>query len=115
MRVTVQANLVVGFGGLIPMESGYDSSAEKDTATVTKYNQEPSKNLKINYWWKEEIFPRLNKSPETLRNPTVDGVCDEGGLELGKDPFPLMTLSNCLKIIYSNPITYKNYLLLRYW
>ena len=40
MRVTSQGKLVVGFGGLIPMESGYDNSAEEEKSTVTKDNEE---------------------------------------------------------------------------
>ena len=39
MMVTVQAKLVVGFGELVPMESGSYNSAEQDTATVTKENE----------------------------------------------------------------------------
>ena len=38
MKVIVRAKLVVGLWGLIPMESGYDNSAEKYTDTVTKEN-----------------------------------------------------------------------------
>ena len=57
-------------------------------------------------WWKEENWPRLNKFLERLGNPTVDGVCDEGDLKLGKDPFLQMTVVNCLKMIGSKPITY---------
>ena len=39
MRVKVQSNLVVGFGELIPMESGYDTSVEQNTDMVTKDNE----------------------------------------------------------------------------
>ena len=42
MRVTVQAELVVGYWELVPMESGSDNSQEKDTATVTKELEEPA-------------------------------------------------------------------------
>ena len=42
MRVIVQANLVVGFWQLIPMEPGSDNSVDRDTATVTKDNDETS-------------------------------------------------------------------------
>ena len=38
MRVIVREILVVGFGDLIPMESGADNSVEQDTSTVTKEN-----------------------------------------------------------------------------
>ena len=41
MRVTFRVKLVVGFGEWIPMESGYYNSAEQDTATVIKKNEEP--------------------------------------------------------------------------
>ena len=40
MRVTVQANLVVGYWELEPMEPGSVSSKEQDTATVTKELEE---------------------------------------------------------------------------
>ena len=39
MRVTFQAKLVVGFGELIPLESGYDKPEEQGTGTVTKDNE----------------------------------------------------------------------------
>ena len=42
MWATFQAKLVVGFWYFIPMESGYDNSAEKYTPTVTKQNEEPT-------------------------------------------------------------------------
>ena len=42
MMVTVPVKLVVGFGELIPMESGSDNSENQDTATVTKDNEEPA-------------------------------------------------------------------------
>ena len=45
---------------------------------------------------------------EKPRNPTVDEVCDEEGLELGEDTIPQMTVANFLKRIGSKPITYKN-------
>ena len=51
---------------------------------------------------------------EILSNPTVDGVCDEEDLELGKDPFPKTTVANCLKRIGSKKITYENSFPLRY-
>ena len=47
-------------------------------------------------WWKEDNWPSLKKLLEALSNPTVDGVCDEGDLELGKDPVPQTTVDNCL-------------------
>ena len=34
----------------------------------------------------------MNKSIEILRKPTLYGVCDEGGLELGKDLVTQMTV-----------------------
>ena len=40
-RVTVQANLVVNFWELMPMESGYNNSEEQYTATVNKGNDKP--------------------------------------------------------------------------
>ena len=36
MSVTVLTKLVVGYWELVSMESGYDNSSDKDTATVTK-------------------------------------------------------------------------------
>ena len=56
----------------------------------------------------------LEKYLERLMNPTVDGVCYEGGLELCEDPINQMTVANFLKIIEGDPITYDNALPLRY-
>ena len=53
IRVTAQANLVVGFGELIPMESGSDNSVEQNTVTVTKKNEELTAKRNRNFWWKE--------------------------------------------------------------
>ena len=39
-------------------------------------------------------------------------MCDEGYLDLGEYPIPLMSVANFLKSIGRNPITYKNYFLL---
>ena len=55
----------------------------------------------------------LEKYLERLMNPTVDGVCYEGGLELCEDPINQMTVANFLKIIEGDPITYDNALPLR--
>ena len=44
----------------------------------------------------------------------VDGVCDEGDLELGKDPVPKIKVANVLKRIVRNLITYDNALPMRY-
>ena len=85
MRVIVQEKLVVDFWDLIPMESVADNSVEQDTSAVTKDNQEPSAKQKSTLWLKEQNWPILNKSLERLMNPTLDGVCDEDNLELGKD------------------------------
>ena len=35
MRATVRAKLVVGYWGLVPMESGADNSSEQDIDAVT--------------------------------------------------------------------------------
>ena len=43
IRLTRRSKLVVGFGELVPMEPGYDSSEEQDTSTVTKENGGPTK------------------------------------------------------------------------
>ena len=61
MRVTVQEKLVVIFWELIPMESGYDNSAEKDTDKVIKENEESTANQERDFWRKEENWSRLNK------------------------------------------------------
>ena len=50
MRVTVREKLVVGFGELIPMESGYYDSSYQYTATFTKDNEEPVTNLNRTSW-----------------------------------------------------------------
>ena len=50
-----------------------------------------------------------------MRNPTVDIVCDEGYLELGKDPVPQTTVAYCFKMIGGKPITYDNAFPLSYW
>ena len=47
MRMTVLAKLVVGFWELTPMESVAYNSAEQDTSTVTKENEEPTEKRKI--------------------------------------------------------------------
>ena len=86
--MTVQVKLVVGFGELITMESGYDNSAEEDKSTVTKENEEPAAKRKRISWWKEENYLRLNKYLEIMRNLTVYRVYDEGDLDLGKDLIP---------------------------
>ena len=88
MRVTVRDKLVVGFGELIPMESGYYDSAYQYTATFTKDNEEPVTNLNRTLWCKQYNWTRLKKSLERLMNPTVYGVCAKGGLELVKDNIP---------------------------
>ena len=45
---------------------------------------------------------------ERLSKPTVDGVCDEGDLELIKDPVPRTTVVNFLKRIATKTITYND-------
>ena len=99
MRVTVREKLVVGYWELVPMESGADNSSEHDTATVTKYLEEPTAKRKRTLWWKEENCPRLEKATERQRNPSANGVCDAAFLELGKDPVSQQTVTNCLKMI----------------
>ena len=42
----------------------------------------------MNAWWKEENWPRLKKDLDIWRNPTVDGMCDEGDLKVDEDPVP---------------------------
>ena len=49
-----------------------------------------------------------------IRNTKVDGVCDEGYLELGEDPITRSTVVKRLKIIGSKSITYENSLPLVY-
>ena len=51
---------------------------------------------------------KAEKYLEIPRKPTLYGLCDEGFLELGKDPVPLMTVANVLKTIGRNPITHEN-------
>ena len=41
-------------------------------------------------------------------NPVFNGFCDEDFWGLGKDPVPRQTVTNCLKRIGRNSITYKN-------
>ena len=43
MRVTVRSKLVDMFWDFNPLELGADNSAEKDTARVTKYNEDQEK------------------------------------------------------------------------
>ena len=81
------------------MESGADNSEEQDTGTVTKELEEPAAKQKRTSWCKEENRPRLKKALKRLRNPTVDGVCYEGDLELGKDTVPQTTVDNRVKRI----------------
>ena len=54
MRVTFGGKSVVGFWELVPMESGYDNSEEKDTYAVIKENKEPAEKLDRTSWWKDE-------------------------------------------------------------
>ena len=79
MRVTVREKLVVGFGELIPMESGYYDSSYQYTATVSKDNEEPVANRNSTLWWKEYNWASLKKYLERLMNPTVYGVCASQG------------------------------------
>ena len=65
--------------------------------------------------WKKDNCPRLKNAMERLRNPTVDGFCDYGYLELGKYPIPQMTVSSCLKSIVNRTITNKNSFPARNW
>ena len=67
MRVTGRSKLV-GFGGLIPMESGCGNLSYQDTATVAKENLESSAKLKRNLWLKDDICSRLKKSLEKPSN-----------------------------------------------
>ena len=69
MRVTVRAKLVVVYWELVPMESGADNSSKQDISTATKELEEPSAKRNMTLWWKEENWPRLNKSMEMQRNP----------------------------------------------
>ena len=52
MRVEIQSKLVVGFGELIPMKSGYGTSEEWDISTVTKDNDKPDSKKNGTLWWK---------------------------------------------------------------
>ena len=96
MRVLVRGKLVVVFWELIPMELGANNSAYQDTATDTKQNQKPEKLQQSDLWWKEENCSMLMNAPERLRKPTLDGVCDDGYLELRQNTIPSMKVSNCL-------------------
>ena len=84
--MTVQAKLVVGYWELVLMEKGADNSSEQDTSTVTRELEEPSAKKKRNLCSKEENRPRLKKTMERRRNPSVNGLCDADCLELGEDP-----------------------------
>ena len=108
MRVEIQSKLVVGFGELIPMKSGYGTSEERDISKVTKDNDKPDSKQNGTLWWTQDNWPSLKKSLEILKNPIVDGVCNEGDLELGIDSVTKMTVFNCLKFIVSKKITYNN-------
>ena len=77
--------MVVGFWDLIPLEPGADNSAEQDTATITKENddwaeEEKAANLNRTLWWAEENWPRLKKALGRQRKPKVDRVWYEGDL-----------------------------------
>ena len=50
----------------------------------------------------------MNKDMERRRNQEVNGVCNADCLELGDDPVPQQTLTNCFQSIVSKPITYNN-------
>ena len=96
MRVKVQSKLVVGYCGLISLESGADNSAEQDTCTFTKEIDEPPTRRNVNLLWKEWNWQRLKKAMNKRRNPAVNEVCDEYCLELGEDSVPLQTVANFL-------------------
>ena len=70
------------------MKSGYDNPEEHHTATSTKENEKPAAKRKRKFWWKEENWPRLHKYLERLSNPTSDGECGEGYLELREYHIP---------------------------
>ena len=62
----------------------------------------------MNFWWKEENWPRLKKDMERRMNTEVNGLCYLSCLELGEDPVPQQTVTKFLQGIDRNPITYKN-------
>ena len=70
------------------------------THTNTKFNEEPEEMQKRALRQKEENWPRLNNALERLRNPTVDGVCDDGYSEIGKDTITLMNFFEQVIVYY---------------
>ena len=62
----------------------------------------------MTFFWKKNNLPSLNTSMEVHRNPAFNGVCDVACLELGIDPVPKKTVTNCLQMIGSKTITYNN-------
>ena len=70
------------------MESGSNNSAYKDTDTDTNQNQKPEKLQQTDLWRMEENCLMMMNGLETLRKPTVDGVCYDGYLELRQNTIP---------------------------
>ena len=52
-KVIVQEKLVVGYWDLIPMESGTELLAPKDTATVRVAEERRAAKKHRNHWWTE--------------------------------------------------------------
>ena len=108
VKVIVQAKLAVEYWELIPMESGAELSALRDTDTVRVAEERQSGNKKRNHWWLEANWPRLKEALVNSRYPSLRGQCDETCLELGLDPVPKQTVFNVLRRIGRKPIAYEN-------
>ena len=66
-------------------------------------------------WWTRATGAGTGQVTARAKHGTKYGVCDEGGLELGENTNPRMTMEKNLKIIGSKPITYKNPFCLINW
>ena len=101
--------MVVGYWELIPIESGAELLAPRDTATARIVEERRSANKHRNHWWKEDNWPRLKKALVNSLYPSLRGQCDEACLKLGLDPVHKQTVFNVLRRIGRKPITYENH------
>ena len=93
-KAIVRAKLVVGYWGLILMESGAEFLAPQDKSTVRVAKEIPAAKKQKNNWWTEDNCPRMKKYLANSWYPAVRGQCDEACLELRLDPVPTQTVLN---------------------
>ena len=107
-KVIFQANLVVGYWELIPMESEDQLLTPHNTATVRVTEERTEAKKQRNNFWTEEKWPKMKKTLVNSWHPAVIGQCDESCLELRFDPVTKQTVFNVLQRIGRKLIAYKN-------